>query len=314
MSAFTQHGTLPVTVVRRCDDEAHADAVTWRALGCLGERKYDLAFNNCEHFASWAYDGVKRSEQVESAAETAVTVAAAAAFVYSAYKGSKLALPMAAVAGLALINASASASASSSTDDATADRYRIERECDTGTPIGTDDSAAVEAAASSSAAASTSAPTDASPDGTAQASSSSSSATSTSRLAMAAAAAAGLFLAGKAAYNAYFGDAAADADARLDNFSSVCVIEPGASGNAGGGGASASGGASVGSSNAAPARAAAAGSSVEPGRGDLDSDVDPLAARVAELVALGFDDASAARTALEACGGDVHAAVLFLSQ
>ena len=37
-----------------------------RALGRLGEQRYNLIFNNCEHFAHWCKTGRHRSAQVES--------------------------------------------------------------------------------------------------------------------------------------------------------------------------------------------------------------------------------------------------------
>lgn len=36
-----------------------------RAMGRLGEQRYNLLFNNCEHFASWCKTGHHRSAQVE---------------------------------------------------------------------------------------------------------------------------------------------------------------------------------------------------------------------------------------------------------
>ncbi len=65
MAEFTDHGRRPVTVVRHCMSHDDGDHIVYRALSSLGERKYDLLFNNCEHFASWAFTGAERkSEQV----------------------------------------------------------------------------------------------------------------------------------------------------------------------------------------------------------------------------------------------------------
>ena len=36
-----------------------------RAKSRLGEDKYNLAFNNCEHFALWCKTGLKESSQIE---------------------------------------------------------------------------------------------------------------------------------------------------------------------------------------------------------------------------------------------------------
>lgn len=41
-----------------------ADVVIQRAESRLGERRYDLFFNNCEHFANWCKTGRSESEQL----------------------------------------------------------------------------------------------------------------------------------------------------------------------------------------------------------------------------------------------------------
>lgn len=43
------------------------DTVIRRAESRLNERKYNLAFNNCEHFVAWCKTGVAVSEQVDRA-------------------------------------------------------------------------------------------------------------------------------------------------------------------------------------------------------------------------------------------------------
>jgi hypothetical protein len=42
------------------------DAVVARAESRLGERRFDLVLNNCEHFASWCKTGLSESRQVEA--------------------------------------------------------------------------------------------------------------------------------------------------------------------------------------------------------------------------------------------------------
>ena len=42
------------------------DAVVERAESRLGEHKYNLLFNNCEHFANWCTTGNNQSEQVSN--------------------------------------------------------------------------------------------------------------------------------------------------------------------------------------------------------------------------------------------------------
>ncbi|NLO33506.1 MAG: lecithin retinol acyltransferase family protein [Candidatus Hydrogenedentes bacterium] len=46
-----------------------------RAKANLGNKGYDLFFNNCEHFATYCKTGKKESRQVRKAATTAVTTA-----------------------------------------------------------------------------------------------------------------------------------------------------------------------------------------------------------------------------------------------
>ena len=48
-----------------------------RALGRLGEQRYNLIFNNCEHFAHWCKTGRHRSAQVEGWLHTGSLVALA---------------------------------------------------------------------------------------------------------------------------------------------------------------------------------------------------------------------------------------------
>ncbi|VXD23037.1 conserved hypothetical protein [Planktothrix serta PCC 8927] len=42
------------------------DTVLNRAQSRLGEKQYNLLFNNCEHFATWCVTGVSKSQQVEN--------------------------------------------------------------------------------------------------------------------------------------------------------------------------------------------------------------------------------------------------------
>ena len=51
--AYSQDGCSPAGVTLR------------RAMGRLGEQRYNLLFNNCEHFAHWCKTGRHRSSQVE---------------------------------------------------------------------------------------------------------------------------------------------------------------------------------------------------------------------------------------------------------
>jgi hypothetical protein len=57
---------LPMVVVPYPDGVCSPPGVTLRrAMGRLGEQRYNLLFNNCEHFAHWCKTGRHRSAQVE---------------------------------------------------------------------------------------------------------------------------------------------------------------------------------------------------------------------------------------------------------
>jgi len=58
-----------------------ADEIVTRAESRLGESRYALLTNNCEHFAAWCACGRRRSRQVAHVVAVAGTVAIAAAGV-----------------------------------------------------------------------------------------------------------------------------------------------------------------------------------------------------------------------------------------
>ena len=56
----------PITAVPYAPADCSPAGVTLRrAMGRLGEQRYNLLFNNCEHFAHWCKTGRHRSSQVE---------------------------------------------------------------------------------------------------------------------------------------------------------------------------------------------------------------------------------------------------------
>lgn len=59
----------PVFVVDHAEAVHDADEVICRARSRLGEDRYHLLDNNCEHLVEWCLHGVARSFQVESALE-----------------------------------------------------------------------------------------------------------------------------------------------------------------------------------------------------------------------------------------------------
>lgn len=57
----------PVFVVQHGEECFHADEVIRRARSRLGEKRYRLLSNNCEHFVEWCLHDVARSFQAETA-------------------------------------------------------------------------------------------------------------------------------------------------------------------------------------------------------------------------------------------------------
>ena len=56
----------PISTVSYPDGDCSPAGLTLRrAMGRLGEQRYNLLFNNCEHFAHWCKTGRHRSNQVE---------------------------------------------------------------------------------------------------------------------------------------------------------------------------------------------------------------------------------------------------------
>ncbi len=62
LEAFLQGG-IP-SVVEHRNTLFSPDEIVTRALSRVGEAKYDLVFENCEHFATWCTVGKKQSKQV----------------------------------------------------------------------------------------------------------------------------------------------------------------------------------------------------------------------------------------------------------
>ena len=69
LSSFAQHHHVSV---QKYDHAYPADRVVSRAKKRLGEKKYHLLFNNCEHFATSCKVGRSRCRQLENPAKAAV--------------------------------------------------------------------------------------------------------------------------------------------------------------------------------------------------------------------------------------------------
>ena len=63
------------------------DQIITRAQSKLGESRYSLIFNNCEHFATWCVTGQYKSEQVEK------RIAGTSPISFVIYKSMKWFLP-----------------------------------------------------------------------------------------------------------------------------------------------------------------------------------------------------------------------------
>ncbi len=73
-----------------------ADLVLQRAVSRIGERDYNVIFNNCEHFATWCKTGKHESEQVQGA----MAASAIAGTLGGVALGGVFALPVIAAAGV----------------------------------------------------------------------------------------------------------------------------------------------------------------------------------------------------------------------
>jgi Lecithin retinol acyltransferase len=58
-------GRCPVRVGRVPPESPHGKDIVRRARSRLGERRYDVLRNNCEHFCNWCQVGESRSTQVD---------------------------------------------------------------------------------------------------------------------------------------------------------------------------------------------------------------------------------------------------------
>jgi hypothetical protein len=66
--------------VRHYGEKRSVASVIARARSRLGENRYCLATNNCEHFATWCITGARESRQVDERVGTAILGVATAFF------------------------------------------------------------------------------------------------------------------------------------------------------------------------------------------------------------------------------------------
>jgi hypothetical protein len=85
LAAFSLGAPIHVRQYARC---SKSQVVLYRAFRRLGEKRYSLVFNNCEHFAQWCKTGRRESEQVQdAAAATAGSVGAGSAVAAGPWRG-----------------------------------------------------------------------------------------------------------------------------------------------------------------------------------------------------------------------------------
>ncbi|MBE9125626.1 lecithin retinol acyltransferase family protein [Coleofasciculus sp. LEGE 07081] len=63
LDTFARGGKI---YIKRFPTSFIPDVVVHRAGSRLGERKYNLLYNNCEHFATWCKTGVNESQQIRN--------------------------------------------------------------------------------------------------------------------------------------------------------------------------------------------------------------------------------------------------------
>ena len=80
LEQFANGGGCSVVQFARNSDKTEQysrEETVHRARSRLGEKQYNLIFNNCEHFALWCKTGKNRSVQVEKTFTTAILLGAA---------------------------------------------------------------------------------------------------------------------------------------------------------------------------------------------------------------------------------------------
>ena len=82
-----------IFLVMHDDAKFSRSEIVARAQKRLDEAKYNLVFNNCEHFANWCVTDKAKSDQVRTAAIDAVKLALLGYKLYTAYEEMKYKVP-----------------------------------------------------------------------------------------------------------------------------------------------------------------------------------------------------------------------------
>ena len=62
LQEFSAGQRLTIVIHPKCSPKS---VILRRAISRIGEEKYNLLFNNCEHFANWCKTGIHRCDQIE---------------------------------------------------------------------------------------------------------------------------------------------------------------------------------------------------------------------------------------------------------
>lgn len=72
LKEFEDGGVAQVVKLRGTEKQFSPEETVRRAISRIGEKKYNLLFNNCEHFAFWCKTGKGKSKQVETAVTSTI--------------------------------------------------------------------------------------------------------------------------------------------------------------------------------------------------------------------------------------------------
>jgi hypothetical protein len=74
LKEFEDGGKAKVVKLHGTGKQFSPEETVCRAISRIGEKKYNLLSNNCEHFAFWCKTGMNKSGQVEKAASAVILV------------------------------------------------------------------------------------------------------------------------------------------------------------------------------------------------------------------------------------------------
>lgn len=75
----------PSQIIQHINPKYSNEEVKNRALSKLNEKKYNILFNNCEHFANWCIDDKNESRQANISIQASIAIIAIGAVVYKIF-------------------------------------------------------------------------------------------------------------------------------------------------------------------------------------------------------------------------------------